>query len=183
MITTRATLVEALQHYTSPYREEVLFIKQFNDLLEHEHAYLRTHLPGHITASGWIVNAKQDHVALVHHAKLNKWLQPGGHADGDEDILRVARKEIEEELGLQQLILMHTNIFDLDIHPIPARGEFPEHLHYDVRFLFQSNAEQLKISEESHAVRWIPFAEIEPITDRNSSIQRMVEKTIRFIAN
>ena len=140
--------------------------------------YLRTHLPGHITGSAWIVNTERTHVLLVHHAKLNKWLQPGGHADGDENILNVALREAEEETGLTDFNYKNS-IFDIDIHPIPARKDFPQHLHYDIRLLLETN--QLyppMVSEESHDVRWIALQEVAALSQHNPSILRMIQKTI-----
>ena len=172
----RQQLTWALEKYTSSVAEE-LFRPKFLDLLRHSDAYLRSHLPGHMTASAWIVDQTKKFVLLTHHAKLNRWLQPGGHADGDEDILAVALREAEEETGLKNFRLIHPGIFDIDIHTIPARKEFPEHLHYDVRFLFQSDRfSSLIQSEESHALAWIPSTEIERVSNRNESMMRMTAK-------
>jgi 8-oxo-dGTP pyrophosphatase MutT (NUDIX family) len=135
-------------------------------------------LPGHITGSAWIVDEDKSHVLLVHHAKLNKWLQPGGHADGDENILQVALREAEEETGIKNLSLLKAEIFDLDIHTIPSRNDFPEHLHYDVRFAFTaSKDDELKVSHESHDLQWVKIDQVPVYTQFNKSIERMVEKT------
>jgi 8-oxo-dGTP pyrophosphatase MutT (NUDIX family) len=125
------------------------------------------------------VDEDRSHALLVHHAKLNKWLQPGGHADGDEDVLRVATREAQEETGLTNLALLTSDIFDLDIHPIPARDDFPEHLHYDVRFAFvASRQDKIVISNESHDAQWIRMENVGDLTQRNPSIMRMVKKSI-----
>ena len=146
-------------------------------MLESPRSYHRDHLPGHITASAWIVDEEKKNALLVHHAKLNKWLQPGGHADGEEDVVNVATREVEEETGLSNLSLLVPGIFDLDIHPIPARKDFPEHLHYDIRFAFiASRKEVLKISDESNDLKWINLKEVPALTEQNSSILRMVQK-------
>jgi 8-oxo-dGTP pyrophosphatase MutT (NUDIX family) len=156
----------------------MLFIPRFLDLLEHPRAYHRDHLPGHMTGSTWIVNLEKNRVLLTHHAKLNRWLQPGGHADGDEDIFQVALKEAEEETGLQNLIRGGSDIFDIDIHLIPERKGFPAHDHYDIRFLFFADAEEtLLLSEESHALAWVPLTELVDATEGNDSILRMAAKT------
>lgn len=152
---------------------------RFLELLESEQSFHRDHLPGHITGSAWIVNADRSHVLLVHHAKLNRWLQPGGHADGDENILRVATREAEEETGLTNISLFAPSIFDLDIHSIPARPDFPEHLHFDVRFGFiASPKDALVLSNESHELEWIRIENVGDYTQRNPSITRMVKKSI-----
>src|SRR5215510_11521790 len=76
---------------------------------------------GHVTGSAWIVDLDRTHALLTHHRKLNKWLQLGGHADGDPDILRVALREAREESNLDAIRPVSENIFDVDIHVIPAR--------------------------------------------------------------
>ncbi len=174
----RIELLESISRYDTPFGEEAVFLPLFEELLAHPRAYYRDHLPGHITASSWIVDKKRQHVLLVYHAKLNRWLQPGGHADGDEDVVAVARKEAEEETGLRNLTLTTPRIFDLDVHVIPARQNFPEHFHYDVRFCFQTSMDEpLVISEESHDLRWVEFGDVNELTGRNKSIQRMLEKS------
>jgi len=156
---------------------EKSFTLKFLELLLHPQAFHRHHLPGHITGSAWIVDQSKKFALLTHHAKLNKWLQPGGHADGDEDILMVALREAKEETGLKEFKLLHNGIFDLDIHPIPARKEFPEHLHYDVRFLFQADRnESLLMTTESHALAWVATDQLTLLTQENASIIRMANK-------
>lgn len=178
---SREELVSFLKGYVSDFKEENIFASDFLELLRSPRCFHRDHLPGHITGSAWIVDESKSHALLVHHAKLGKWLQPGGHADGDENVLNVATREVEEETGLTSTELLIPRIFDLDIHPIPARKDFPEHLHYDIRFAFKaSNQTELKISEESCDLKWIKLNEIPKLTGQNSSILRMIEKTIRL---
>src|SRR5437899_1557771 len=131
---TRPDLISQITHLPPLYFEEKSIKTLFLDLLHHPRAYHRDHLPGHITGSSWIVNEDFTKVLLILHAKLGRWLQPGGHADGDEHVLNVAMREAEEETGLSKLTLLGPGIFDLDVHPIPARKDFAAHDHYDVRF-------------------------------------------------
>ncbi|HEY0653995.1 MAG TPA: NUDIX hydrolase [Chryseosolibacter sp.] len=173
---TRQDLSLSLEAYTSAFPEEQEFVARFLQLLKNPRAYHRDHLPGHMTGSAWIIDQSRQYTLLVHHAKLQRWLQPGGHADGDENIVAVARKEAEEETGLQKLTLLNP-IFDIDIHPIPARKDFPQHDHYDIRCLFMADKnELLVVSEESHAVEWIPLKDVATRSDGNDSINRMVKK-------
>lgn len=173
----RSTLLQQLKHYSSIYREENVFKNQFIELLQHPDAFQRTHLPGHITGSAWIVDVSKSKALLIHHAKLNRWLQPGGHADGDENVLRVALREAEEETGVKEYKILLEGIFDLDIHLIPDRKDFPAHLHYDLRYLVQADTlDELILSDESFNVAWISFDELPAFTENNSSINRMVEK-------
>lgn len=138
-------------------------------------------MEGHVTGSAWIINETYDKALLTHHNKLNKWLQLGGHADGDPDIIKVATKEAMEESGLSSLKLLTNKIFDIDIHSIPAYNGIPEHLHYDVRFLFQADeSEELIVSSESKTLDWIHFDLLNQFTHKNESILRMSEKTRLF---
>lgn len=172
------SLIEELKEYQSNYGPEITFKENFLTLLQHERAFHRDHLPCHITGSTWIVDEQLEYVLLTHHAKLNKWLQPGGHADGDEDVRRVAMREANEETGLTQINFLQTAVFDLDIHPIPERKDFPAHDHYDVRFIVQaSRNEPLLITEESHDLQWIHVSKVPTLTEMNPSILRMLEKT------
>jgi 8-oxo-dGTP pyrophosphatase MutT (NUDIX family) len=175
----RHQLVAALQKYQTAFIEEKLFPSEFLRLLKDLNCYERTHLPGHLTGSAWITDSSREHVLLVHHARLNKWMQPGGHADGDENILRVALKEAEEETGLTKLTLLNESPFDVDIHTIPQRKDFPEHLHFDVRFLLEANMDDpIIVSHESHDVKWVALTELEKYNPERSVI-RMKEKLFR----
>ncbi len=174
----RTQLINEIKTLDSVYPEEQAFRALFADLLQHPRAYHRDHLPGHITGSAWIVNDHFSKVLLVLHAKLGRWLQPGGHADGEENVLNVAIREAEEETGLQKFSILSPLVFDIDIHPIPTRKDFPEHFHYDVRFLVQaSEQDHLLISEESSDLKWFPLDELFSLTGNAISIMRMVSKT------
>ena len=136
----------------------------------------RSQLTGHITASALIVNKERTRTLMTHHHKLNKWLQLGGHADGDPDPLHTAMREAEEESGLKTIVAVSENIFDVDVHPIPARENEPAHFHYDIRFLFEADdSQELTITAESKELAWIPLKEIETFT-MEESILRMVRK-------
>lgn len=139
----------------------------------------RHHPPGHITASAWIVDKERRSALLIHHRKLDRWLQPGGHIENDASVLDAARREVAEETGLKSVDVYLEEIFDLDIHPIPARKDEPEHLHYDVRFLFVADPGQsLELSEESHDLRWFTNAQVRA-NGEGRSIDRMIEKALR----
>ena len=175
----RQNLLRQLRDYQSPYDIEMAFKERFIVLLEnHEDCFERSLLKGHITGSAWIVDESMNYAFMTHHAKLNKWLQPGGHADGDENVARVALKEALEESGMQGLKLYSPELFDLDIHIIPERKGIPEHEHYDIRFIIQVDKNTpFQVSEESNELAWIRLERLKTETDENESILRMVEKT------
>lgn len=116
---------------------------------------------------------------LTHHAKLDRWLQLGGHCDGIADARFVALKEAYEESGLSRIRLMFDQVFDIDIHEIPARGTDPAHLHYDVRFLMQVEAGRVAASAESHALDWVPLVQLDRYAC-SESILRMRRRMPHF---
>jgi 8-oxo-dGTP pyrophosphatase MutT (NUDIX family) len=157
-------------HERSMYDWILKFVKENSDCFE------RTLLIGHITASALIVNKQKTHTLMTHHQKLDKWLQLGGHSDGDPNTLNVALREALEESGLKTIEPISTEIFDVDVHEIPARKNDPLHFHFDIRFLFEADdAEELIISDESNDLRWIPLNSIEKYTTEES-VLRMVRK-------
>lgn len=116
---------------------------------------------GHVTGSAFVLSPDLQSVLLTHHAKLNRWLQLGGHCDGIADACFVATKEAYEESGLARVRLLSPEVFDVDVHEIPANAREPAHLHHDVRFLFVAEAGEIRASAESHALAWVPIAELD----------------------
>lgn len=178
---TREDLIKQLSQYPSFNEEEEDYRLRMLSLLQEEKDCFHRHLlHGHFTGSAFIINIDCQQVLLLHHRKLDKWLQPGGHADGDENIAQVAEREAWEETGLKNIRLLQPEIFDLDIHTIPARKNEPEHLHYDIRFLFVADStEPLLRNSESKALAWLPLEAVAGQSGQNSSICRMLEK-IRY---
>ncbi len=174
----RSPLLAQIQRYLVNNTQAQPTVDLFREfVLNHPNCFSRELGVGHITASAWVVNSTNDSVLLVHHKKLGRWLQPGGHCDGDCDTLAVARKELLEESGLGTAALLHDGIFDLDIHQIPKRGNDPEHLHYDVRYCFvASNSFVPECSHESNSVSWVFLAKLSAIAN-DESVLRMATKT------
>ena len=175
----RQDLLNKLQAYSPEFEIEKEFRASFLSFIEtNTDCFERSLQEGHITGSAWILNAAHDKALLTHHQKLNRWLQLGGHADGECDVMQVALKEAKEESGLTQLKLLSETIFDIDIHTIPGRENEPEHLHYDIRFLFEADdSEKLVLSSESKALAWVPLDELKEVTASNDSILRMALKS------
>jgi 8-oxo-dGTP pyrophosphatase MutT (NUDIX family) len=168
--------------------EETVALRRFQTFVEQTPTcFDRSEGTGHVTGSALIVDKTLDRVLLTLHRKLNKWLQLGGHCDGDPHVEATALKEAEEESGLTGLEFFSSSVFsvgttfDLDVHLIPARKEEPAHFHYDVRFLVIANdPPQIKISEESQDLRWFSLEEALSLTQERS-MQRQFEK-VRFLA-
>lgn len=170
-----STMREKLLHYaarTSDHHSAEMFCAN----LEASDCFLRSNLKGHFTGSAWLVSVDGRRVLLTHHRKLNRWLQLGGHADGDSDLARVALCEAKEESGLTDLE-MESEIFDLDRHWIPERADVPGHWHYDVRFVVRARgSEDFVVSEESHALAWREIADIAADPDADESLRRMAAR-------
>jgi len=137
----------------------------------HEDCFERRLVVGHVTGSAWIVDATGTKVLLTHHRKLDRWLQPGGHADGDSDVAAVALREAREETGLPDLRLDDAAVFDLDIHVIPFRDPVEAHEHFDVRFVVRAGEERFVVSDESHALAWVALADLERYTTEWSMLR------------
>jgi 8-oxo-dGTP pyrophosphatase MutT (NUDIX family) len=151
------------------------FVQRAPDCLE------RSCVEGHITGSALVTDPTGQHVLLTLHAKLHKWLQLGGHVDGEADVPNAALREAQEESGRPEVdffpyepALGATQLerplpFDLDIHLIPARKQDPAHFHFDVRFLCRLDpALPFVISEESHDLRWLSLSDAQTLTDERS---------------
>lgn len=158
-------------------------LSQMIDFVEaNENCFDRELQQGHITGSAWLVDKTLDNVFFTHHKKLNRWLQPGGHSDGDANTLAVAMREASEESGIEDVFIqpLVQEVFDVDIHTIPARKNEPEHFHYDVRFILETDSSHpLKISEESNDIAWIATDKI-PELINEESILRMLAKMDQF---
>ena len=131
---------------------------------------------GHFTGSALVLSADGTRMLLMHHRKLGRWLQPGGHADGDPDLAAVALREAAEESGLQGL-RCDGRLLDLDRHLIPARGPEPEHFHYDARFVVHAGAdERFRVNAEAHALAWRPIVDVVQDLALDASLRRMAAK-------
>ena len=166
----REVIIAKLGEYQSKWKSESNTTKRFiNFLLANPDCFERNLKIGHVTGSAWLVNSKGTHVLLTHHRRLNKWLQLGGHADGNPNVLHVALREVNEESGLKDLEPLSEEIFDIDIHRIPKRGNEPEHDHYDVRFAMQTvGSETYVVIDESYNLGWIRIEDLAQVTDEES---------------
>ena len=173
----RNKLLELLAIYSQDYPRESDCVNRFIEFVnQYDNCFERSLGIGHITGSAWIVNNAGTHTLLTHHKKLNKWLQPGGHADGESDLLKVAMLEAGEESGLTQLQVEELHIFDVDIHQIPTRGNEAQHLHYDIRFAFRATgSEEFIVSDESNDLAWVEITQLADYSSEESML-RMARK-------
>lgn len=147
---------------------------------------LRTAMPGHLTASCAIVDPETRRALLCFHLKVRRWIQIGGHADGDTNLRAVAWREANEETGLPGLVLWSTPV-DLNVHP--AGGTNPQlapPLHLDIRFLVRCAAGESRtatVSPEGLQLRWCGDRELEdldvdPVTRRLVRAARALSETL-----
>jgi 8-oxo-dGTP pyrophosphatase MutT (NUDIX family) len=171
-----------LDHFEPVDEAQAEFQRRMLELIQRhpQDAHRRTLLEGHLTASALVVDAQFERALLTHHKKLGRWLQLGGHCDGDANLAHVALREAVEEGGIADLVVLPTPL-DLDIHPIPARpgtadrAPEPEHLHYDTRFLVVAPPGAIEVlSDESHALRWVAPDELEQLST-DASVRRLFQ--------
>ena len=174
----RAALLSDLERYHAADPRERAMLEQLRAFVASQAAcFERTLAIGHVTGSAWVVDRELEAAILTHHRKLDRWLQLGGHADGDGDLRRVALREAREESGLEDIVPASAGIYDVDVHSIPARGAEPAHLHYDVRFAFYAERSARPIpSDESHEVAWISLKDL-PRYRVDDSVLRLAAKT------
>ena len=121
----------------------------------------KTFTPGHVVGSAFILHPPTRRVLLHFHRRLGRWLQMGGHDDGERDALATALREGREESGLPDLVLLSEAILDVDVHPIPAGKGEPAHLHFDIRWAFVTSrpGDILRDDAESAALEWLGIEE------------------------
>ena len=152
----------------------------------------RSTLEGHLTASAWVLDRAHTHAAMIHHRKLGRWLQPGGHIEDEDASWRAAaQREVTEEVGLTEFIAVPDvgPLFDVDVHPIPARSDVQAHFHYDLRFLFVADVDAalddtLKLNaDEAHDCRWFCLTELVNDPALEPSLRRMVTLSANRFSN
>ena len=169
----RRLLLDVLQRYLAAHPEDLVRVDHIRQFVrQRPDCFDRSCGEGHITAAAWVVTPDRSRVCLVHHKKLDRWLQPGGHADGETDPAVVAMAEACEETGLDGLRLLGDLPLDVDVHEIPAHGGIPAHLHHDIRYLVEAPAgQQPRVSDESHDVRWFEAGSLNDILDEPSLLR------------
>jgi len=176
-----------LDRYEGLRPEEAESVDRIRCLVHaHPDCFDRSCQPGHITASAWIVSHDQRRFLLTRHRKLRRWLQLGGHADGETRVEQVALREAQEESGMGHfdLVLHEGELLpvDVDVHEIPAYGPDPRHEHHDLRFVLIAGPNQvLRISHESDDLRWFDQERLEEVVTE-PGIRRMALKALALLA-
>lgn len=153
-------------------REVAMQMEQF--LQSHPDALWRTCLDGHFTASALVVEEGTENFLVLHHTKLRKWLQPGGHVDGSNDFPQSALREASEETGIENLRVVEPFI-DLDIHLVEPPKEQP-HIHLDIRYLVLApQGSTFAPNHESTEMRWVTMADL-PALQADESLWRLATR-------
>lgn len=160
-------LKELIEKYEPVNEQEEADKKMILDFMKNNDDYLtRENKVAHFSASNWIVNKERTKVLMIYHNIYNSWAWTGGHADGDEDLLHVARKEAEEESGLKNLKLLSDGIASIEsltVNGHVKRGKYvPSHLHFNCSFIFEADEnEPIRIKEdENKDIAWIKNEEV-----------------------
>ncbi|MCK9543288.1 MAG: NUDIX hydrolase [Novosphingobium sp.] len=177
----RRSLIEMLNKYCSEYKAELEFKSRIIDFVNlYSECFKRSLSIGHITASSWLLNKDHSKALLLHHNKLNRWFQLGGHCDGNSDVLAVSIKEAQEESGILGIAPVCNEIFDIDIHLIPENPKEKAHYHYDIRFLLHvTSDEEIIKNHESKELRWIS-KDINDLPEKSDSLIRMFTKWVNL---
>ncbi len=184
----QSKLLSLLERHVPADATEAAHLAAIRELVAREPGcFSRTHwAPGHITGSAFIVDPEQRKMLLHHHRKLDRWLQMGGHDDGELDASATALREAREESGLARVDWPPGErvVLDVDVHEIPARKDDPSHQHLDVRFLLYADSTQplAMDAQESHALAWFPLGEAAAKMGEVGA-QRVVEKIKRLLAS
>lgn len=142
-------------------------------------------LTDHVTGSAVVARPSGAAFLLVHHRRLDRWLQPGGHVErGDPSVFEAARREAREETGVASLEApLGPRVLDVDIHPIPPRANRPAHVHFDLRFLLTTTETALTHqAAEVRAAAWFSFEEA-LAAGVDASLERALSKARRALAS
>ena len=171
-------LLKALKNYKPFDKNEEEHLRKVQDFIRtNNDLFSRSNQSGHITGSGFLMNSDLTKLLMTHHKALDKWLQFGGHSDGDKNTMRVAARETMEESGIEDFVSLKDEIADIDVHPIPynEKKKVPAHFHYDIRFIFTTDKEKYQVSDESIDLKWFTLEEFKKL-EANETQQRFAKK-------
>ena len=172
--------IKAYRTWNEQERQDQVLILDF--LRKNPDAFYRTNLLAHMTASAWVVNPQRSKVLMVYHRLYDSWSWAGGHADGEEDLLAVALREVREETGLQRLHPVTEDIYSLEVLTVDGHekhGKYvPSHLHLNLTYLLEAEENQpLRVCEaENSGVAWFALADALAASTEPWFVERIYKK-------
>ena len=172
--------IKAYRPWNEQERQDQVLILDF--LRKNPDAFYRTNLLAHMTASAWVVNPQRSKVLMVYHRLYDSWSWTGGHADGEEDLLAVALREVREETGVQRLHPVTEEIYSLEVLTVDGHekhGRYvPSHLHLNVTYLLEAEEDQpLRVCEaENSGVAWFSLADALSASTEPWFVERIYKK-------
>ena len=172
--------IKAYRPWNEQERQDQAVILAFLD--KNPDAFYRTNLLAHMTASAWVVNPQRSKVLMVYHRLYDSWSWAGGHADGEEDLLAVALREVREETGVQRLRPVTEDIYSLEVLTVDGHekhGQYvPSHLHLNLTYLLEAEEEQpLRVCEaENSGVAWFSLADALSASTEPWFVERIYKK-------
>ena len=181
-MTGREKLKISLEEFTPFNRQEEKDRRTMLNLLKQEDIFRRSNLIGHFTASAWVVNGDGTKVLMAYHNLYNAWSWLGGHADGEEDLSKVALREVKEESGVKSVKPLSPKIYSAEILTVEGHekhGEYvPCHLHYNVTYLMQADENRhLTVKpDENSGVAWFGLEEVYEKSTEKWFVERIYKK-------
>ena len=172
--------IKAYRPWNEQERQDQAVILAF--LERNPDAFYRSNLLAHMTASAWVVNPQRSKVLMVYHRLYDSWSWAGGHADGEEDLLAVALREVREETGVQRLCPVTEEIYSLEVLTVDGHekhGRYvPSHLHLNVTYLLEAEEDQpLRVCEaENSGVAWFSLADALSASTEPWFVERIYKK-------
>ena len=172
--------IKAYRPWNEQERQDQILILDF--LRKNSDAFYRTNLLAHMTASAWVVNPQRSKVLMVYHRLYDSWSWAGGHADGEEDLLAVALREVREETGVQCLRPVTEEIYSLEVLTVDGHekhGRYvPSHLHLNATYLLEAEEDQpLRVCEaENSGVAWFSLADALSASTEPWFVERIYKK-------
>lgn len=153
-------MIDLIQAFKPFNEQEVKDKATLLEIIETENIYFRSNPIVHMTASAWVLNKDHTKVLMVYHKLYNSWSWLGGHADGNQDLLSVAIKEVHEESGVTSVTALSNDIFSIEILTVDGHeknGSYVgSHLHANVTFLLEADENDPLIikHDENSDVAW-----------------------------
>ena len=176
-------LREQIENYKSYNEQEendkkimLKYIDTFDDVLTRNNEF------GHFTASAWVVNKERTKVLMIYHNIYKSWAWTGGHADGENNLLETAIRELKEETGVKNVKVLDNNIFSLEIICVNGhvkRGKYvSSHVHLNLTYLFEVDENEiLRIKlDENSGVKWINIENVEKVSNEKWMIENVYKK-------